>query len=101
MFNAYSFSNAEMMCAAFRIKKLGPSIGVPTAGGVIGTWQKNLLDGSSMRLPQFGIFDVEGRNLELSPTEPEYIVDEDLIDEIAGRKPQLDKAIELLLSIEK
>ncbi len=96
LFNYASFSNAEMMAAAFRLKKLGPTIGTPTAGGVIGTWPKELIFGYTLYLPRFEIMDVKGRNLELSPTEPDIFVDRDVADEMAGRFPQLDKAIEEL-----
>ncbi|GAB4151902.1 MAG: S41 family peptidase [Planctomycetota bacterium] len=96
LFNFSSFSNAEMMCAGFRLKGLGPTVGMPTSGGVIGTWPKTLLDGSSMRLPRFMVIDYKGRNLELNPTEPDFIVDETFIDEANGKHPQLDKALEEL-----
>ncbi len=96
LFNYACFSNAEMMCAAYRLKKLGPSVGMPTAGGVIGTSPVELLDGSSMGLPSNRVEDFEGRNLELSPTEPEFIVDRDIADILANRDPQLDRGIEEL-----
>ncbi len=96
LFNYASFSNAEMMCAAYRLKHLGPSVGTPTAGGVIGTGALALVDGSYMRLPSNYVVDRYGRNLERSPTAPEYIVDRDIADIMAGRRPQLDKAMELL-----
>ncbi|MDZ7815009.1 MAG: S41 family peptidase [Planctomycetota bacterium] len=97
VFNYSSTSNTEMMCAAFRIKKLGPSVGTPTTGGVIGTWSRTLVDGSTMRLPRFDVRDLTGRRLELDPTEPEFFVDRTIIHDENGTYPQLDKAIELLL----
>lgn len=96
LFNYRSFSNAEMMAAGFKLKEIGKTVGLPTAGGVIGTWPKTLLDGSEMRMPRFSIYDRNGRNLELSPTKPDFNVERDVIDEMAGRDPQLDKAIEVV-----
>ena len=99
LFNYSSASNAEMMLSAFRIKKLGPSVGLPTAGGVIGTYSRTLADGSSMRLPRFAVYDLEGRNLELSPTEPEFFVDRTVAHDMSGEFPHLDKAVEELKEI--
>jgi len=96
LFNYSSASNAEMMLAGFRIKNIGPTIGIPTAGGVIGTYSRKLVDGSSMRLPRFAVYDYKGRNLELSPTEPEFFVDRTVVHDMNGEFPHLDKAIEEL-----
>ena len=96
LFNFKSFSNAEMMLAGFNIKKLGPTVGTPSSGGVIGTWPKILLDGSEMRLPRFKVCDFTGRNLELNPTKPQYEIDETFEDQMKGKFVQLDKALELI-----
>ena len=102
LFNYASFSNAEMMCAAYRLKHLGPSVGIPTAGGVIGVSPVTLLDGSVMGLPGNFIVDKNGRNLENSPTEPEFFVDRDIIDIMNGAHPQLDRAmVELAKEVER
>ncbi|MDZ7815011.1 MAG: S41 family peptidase [Planctomycetota bacterium] len=96
MFNYASYSNAEMMAAAFNLLDLGPSVGMPTAGGVIGVSPRTLLDGSVMNLPSLRVEDKHGRNLERSPTKPSKFVEQDIADDMAGRQPQLDKAIEQL-----
>jgi len=98
LFNQSSFSNAEMMCCGFRLRKIGPTVGEPTGGGVIGTWSKTLVDGSKMRLPRFAVFEHDGRNLEGSPTRPDYIVEKTVVEDMKGLRPQLDKAMELILS---
>lgn len=101
MFNYGSFSNAEMMCAGMNIKHIGKTVGTPTAGGVIGTVDLQLLDGSVARLPTSAVFDLTGRNLEGNPTEPEIYVDQDVKDEMEGRFPQLDVAVDTLRKLAK
>ncbi|MDZ7815008.1 MAG: hypothetical protein U5N86_03100 [Planctomycetota bacterium] len=69
---------------------------MPTSGGVIGTWPKTLLDGSTLRLPRFSVYDVRGRNLERNPTKPEYVIDETFVHHMKDERIQLDRALELL-----
>ena len=96
LFNYSSYSNAEMMAAEFKLRDLGPSVGLPTAGAVIGTNAMRTREGDIVALPSLGVYDKEGRNLELSPTEPEVIVEMDIRHIMAEEDPQLDRAIEEL-----
>ncbi|HCX59136.1 MAG TPA: hypothetical protein DG355_00555, partial [Candidatus Cloacimonas sp.] len=49
-----SFSDGEIFPIIYRELKLGKVIGYPSSGAVIGTWEMQLLDGSSMRMPGTG-----------------------------------------------
>jgi tricorn protease len=96
--NEASFSNAEIFAHAIKTLKRGPLVGMPTAGGVISTGQRTLMDGSRVSTPGRGWYTIDkGINLEGNGAVPDYLV-EDLPGDIAeGRDRQLDKAIEVLL----
>jgi tricorn protease len=95
--NERSFSNAEIFAHAIKTLKRGPLIGVPTAGGVISTGQRRLMDGSTVSTPGRGWFTLDkGVNLEGNGAVPDHIVDFTPDDEAAARDPQLDKAIEVI-----
>jgi len=64
---------------------------------VIGTWEYNLLDGSTMRLPGSGWYKLDGTNMEGSGVQPDIVVEISPEDEIAGRDTQLWRAIEEIL----
>lgn len=95
--NERSFSNAEIFSHAIKTLKRGPLVGMPTAGGVISTGQRRLMDGSTVSTPGRGWFTIDrGVNLEGNGAVPDHIVDITPDDEAAARDPQLDKAIEVL-----
>jgi tricorn protease len=95
--NERSFSDAEVFPWAFRELKLGKIVGVPTAGGVIGTNDVTLSDGTRFRLPAIGWYGLDGTNLEHVGCKPDVLVEETPEDRLAGRDPQLEKALEILL----
>jgi hypothetical protein len=98
LINERSFSDAEVFPYAFKELGLGPVVGVPTAGGVIGTNDVTLSDGSKFRIPRVGWFGLNGENLERLGVRPDVLVPETVEDRLAGRDPQLEKAIEILRS---
>lgn len=95
--NQYSFSNAEIFSEGFRYLKLGPVIGEPTAGGVIGTGAYGLWDGGSIRMPGSGAYAINGDNLEQNGRKPDIDVRWSPNDSVAGRDPQLEAAVKELL----
>lgn len=95
--NQYSFSNAEIFSEGFRRLKLGPVVGEPTAGGVIGTGAARMWDGGSIRLPASGAYTVDGENLEGNGRKPDIRVDFDPSAWNQGRDPQLEAAVKALL----
>ena len=54
--NQNSFSNAEIFAHAITTLKRGPSVGVPTAGGVISASREKILDAGTLRVPFRGWF---------------------------------------------
>ena len=96
--NEYSFSDAEIFPSGWRAKNLGPIVGMPTGGAVIGTYDTTLVNGSRFRVPVNGWFTMEGIDLERYGVPPDAEVPYNYEDFRAGRDPQIAKAVELLLA---
>jgi tricorn protease len=94
--NERSASDAEMFPEGFRALGLGKVVGVPTYGAVIGTGEYDLLDGSSLRTPEFGVFGQKGQDLENYGVPPDVLVDNTPADFLSGHDRQIEKAIETL-----
>ena len=97
LINQHSFSNAEILAEGFRRLGIGKSVGVDTAGGVIGTGQFRLIDGSSMRLPGTGAYTVDGENLENNGRKPDLFVQNHPEELDAGIDRQTEAAVKALL----
>lgn len=97
--NGTTASDGDIFSYMFKKAKLGPLIGTRTWGGVVGiTGWGPLIDGGSVNIPEFvaivnleGKYEVEGRGVD-----PDIVVPEDVSQQLAGKDPQLDKAIEVL-----
>jgi len=96
MENERSTSDAEVFPDGFRTLGLGKVVGTTTYGAVIGTGAYRLLDGSSIRTPGTGLWNVKGYNLENYGVPPDVAVDNTPADFVAGRDAQLEKAVEVL-----
>jgi tricorn protease len=96
LINERSFSDAEVFPFMFKEAKCGQVVGVPTAGGVIGTNDITLSDGSSFRVPRTGFQSLDGKNLEGMGVKPDVFVGIPAEDRLQGRDPQLAKAIEIV-----
>lgn len=92
-----SYSNAEMFPSAVKGAHAGVLVGMPTPGYVIWTFGGRLVDGTNIRLPSFGSYRPDGSPLEDNGEVPDYIVDIAPEEYFAGKDPQLDKAVQLLL----
>ncbi|MEM9260111.1 MAG: S41 family peptidase, partial [Bacteroidota bacterium] len=93
LLNQQSLSDAEMTAEGFKQLGLGTIIGTPTYRWIIFTSGKGLVDGSFYRLPSWGCYALDGRNLEKTGVEPDVRIDNTAADRQAGRDPQLDAAI--------
>ena len=80
-----------------RQRGLARLVGMPTPGYVIWTSSLGLVDGTIARMPQSGVFRLDGTNMENLGEKPDVQVWLTPDDWLAGRDPQLDKALELLL----
>jgi tricorn protease len=96
MQNERSTSDAEVFPDGFRTLKLGKVVGVTTYGAVIGTGAYQLMDGSTIRTPGSGLWNVSGQNLENYGVPPDVYVDNTPEDCLKGRDAQIEKAVELL-----
>jgi len=97
--NWRSASNAEMFPAGFKALGLGQVIGEPTMGAVIGTGSYSLIDGSTVRTPGVGVYlaDEKQTNMENYGVQPDIFVAHRPEDELAGKDPQLERAVAELL----
>ncbi len=95
--NQNSFSNAEIFSHAIKTIKRGKLVGVPTAGGVIATGSRNVVDLGNIRMPFIGWYPLSTElDMELNGAIPDYIIWPAPGDMPAGIDVQLDKAIEVL-----
>ncbi|MGB3798978.1 MAG: S41 family peptidase, partial [Lewinella sp.] len=98
LINEQSLSDAEMTAEGFKQLDLGTTVGMPTYRWIIFTSGGGLVDGSSYRLPSWGCYTLEGKNLEKTGVEPDVVVDNTMLDRLHGRDPQLDRAIQIVTS---
>ena len=87
-----------MTAAGFKELGLGKIIGTETYRWIIFTSGKGLVDGSFYRLPSWGCYTLDGKNLETEGVSPDIYVGESFKDRLTGNQPQLDKAIEVILN---
>ncbi|HVT14261.1 MAG TPA: S41 family peptidase [Fimbriimonadaceae bacterium] len=92
-----SFSNAEMFPTSMKARHLAILVGMPTPGYVIYTGGFQLVDGTNARMPGTGVYRLDGSPLEDNGTQPDVKVDITPEEYFAGKDPQLDKAIEVLM----
>jgi len=97
LINEQSLSDAEMTAQGFKELKLGTIIGTETYRWIIFTSGKGLVDGSFYRLPSWGCYTLDGKNLERTGVAPHISVENTFVDRIEGNDPQLDRAITELL----
>lgn len=98
LINEQSLSDAEMTAAGFKALGLGTIIGTETYRWIIFTSGKSLVDGSYYRLPSWGCYTLDGKDLEKEGVSPDIYIGEDFKDRINNKHPQLDKAIEIVLN---
>lgn len=97
LINEQSLSDAEMTAAGFKELGLGTIIGTETYRWIIFTSGKGLVDGSFYRLPSWGCYTFDGKNLEKTGVAPDVEVENTFMDRLNGNDPQLKKGIEWVL----
>lgn len=97
LINQQSLSDAEMTAAGFKALQLGKIIGTETYRWIIFTSSKGLVDGSSYRVPGWGVYTLQGDNLELTGVKPDISVDNTFVDLVKDKDPQLERAIQEIL----
>jgi tricorn protease len=82
----------------FRKNKLGPLVGKRTWGGLVGTLGfPGLMDGGGVTAPDLAIWTEDGFVVENEGVPPDVEVEQTPAEVIAGKDPQLEKAIEIVL----
>ena len=84
----------------FRQAGLGPLVGTRTWGGLVGIWDyPELVDGGRVTAPRGALFPVRGKwEIENQGVAPDVEVEQTPADVIAGKDPQLEKAIALVMA---
>jgi tricorn protease len=100
LMNGYSSSGGDALPYFFRQQGLGPLIGTRTWGGLIGlTGNPNLVDGGSVQVPTFRIFDAEGEwVIENEGVSPDFEVFDTAERIESGGDPSIERAVEWLLN---
>jgi tricorn protease len=93
--NEMAGSGGDLMPFMFRYYGVGPLVGTRTWGGLVGTWDTPaLVDGGSMIAPRGGFLDIDGKwAVENDGVPPDIEVEMTPKDVIAGRDPQLERAV--------
>jgi tricorn protease len=97
LINEQSLSDAEMTAQGFKALKLGKIIGNETYRWIIFTSGTGLVDNSSVRLPAWGCYTLEGKDMEMSGVQPDISIINSFSDKVMSNDPQLDRAIEEIL----
>jgi tricorn protease len=94
--NENSASDGDIFPAMFREAKLGPLVGKRSWGGVVGITNRGpLMDGGTVNVPEFGFASADGKwIIEGHGVDPDIVVENDPKSVIAGRDPQLERAVE-------
>lgn len=91
-------SGGDLLPWMFRKLGLGPLVGKRTWGGLVGTLGfPVLMDGGFVTAPNLAIWTEDGFVVENVGVPPDVDVEQWPADIIAGRDPQLEKAIEIVL----
>jgi hypothetical protein len=100
--NELNGSAAETGAFMFKLAKVGPIVGKRTFGGGIGPYYftPSLIDGGRVQLPNRAAYDPSGTTwgIENVGVTPDFDVEITPADVIAGRDPQLEKAVEVALA---
>jgi tricorn protease len=97
--NEQAGSDGDIFSHAFKVMGLGPVVGKRTWGGVVGiTSRHRLVDNGMTTQPEFSYwFSDVGWKVENYGTDPTHDVDITPQDEAAGRDPQMDTALRLVM----
>ncbi len=95
--NQNTLSDGEDFTEGYRELGLGSVVGEPTAGWIIFTGSRGLVDGTSVRMPGTFIRDNRGQNMELNPRPVDVEVERPAGEAYLGIDSQLDAAVRTLL----
>ena len=91
-------SGGDLLPWMFREYKLGPLVGKRTWGGLVGILGfPVLMDGGQVTAPNLAFWTKDGFRVENEGVAPDVDVEQRPADVIAGRDPQLERAIQIVL----
>ena len=96
--NQHSLSDAEDLTEGYRSLKIGKTVGEPTAGWIIFTWNTQTFDGTTVRLPRQLITGSDGKDMELNPRPVDVQVTRPIGESLIGKDSQIDVAVRELLA---
>jgi tricorn protease len=101
--NEMAGSGGDLMPYMFRLRKIGPLVGKRTWGGLVHTADTPpFVDGGSMIAPRGGFFTRDGKwAVENEGVGPDIDVENWPKDVIAGRDPQLERAVDEAMKLLK
>ncbi|MEV4107973.1 PDZ domain-containing protein [Nonomuraea sp. NPDC049695] len=96
----FAGSDGDIVSAGIKVRQIGPLVGTRTWGGVVGIDSRySLVDGTRVTQPRYSFWiEGQGWGVENYGVEPDIEVVITPQDRVAGRDPQLDKAVELALA---
>ncbi len=99
--NERAGSGGDLLPYLFRLKGIGPLVGTKTWGGLVHTADSPpLIDGGRFVAPRGGFYDVNGEwAVEAEGIAPDIEVQNDPRSVIAGRDPQLERAVQEALRL--
>jgi tricorn protease len=98
--NEYAGSGGDLMPWLFRKAGIGPLVGKRTWGGLVGIYDyPPLIDGGYVSAPRVAFYNLQGEwDVENYGTAPDVEIDFDPAEWRKGRDPQLEKAVEVVMS---
>ncbi|MEO6520880.1 MAG: S41 family peptidase [Mucilaginibacter sp.] len=93
LMNEQTLSDGEMTATGFKALGLGKIIGTETYRWIIFTSAKGLVDGSTYRLPSWGCFTLDGKDIEHEGVKPDIYIKTGFIDRLSDKDPQIDRAV--------
>jgi tricorn protease len=99
--NESAGSGGDALPYYFKQQKVGPLVGTRTWGALIGTLQiPSTIDGGGVTAPSLAFYDVNGRwAVENEGVPPDIEVEITTADAMAGRDPQLERAVQEALKL--
>jgi tricorn protease len=99
--NERAGSGGDLLPYMFKEAGIGPLVGTRTWGGLVGTWDTpRFIDGGRMVAPRGGFFDKNGEwAVEGEGIAPDIEVIQTPKEQLEGRDPQLERAVEEALKL--
>lgn len=95
--NERSLSDAEVTSNGIKTLGLATIVGTETYRWIIFTSGASLIDGTYLRLPAWGCYSLDGKDLEVTGVKPDIYVKNTAKDRNDGKDPQLERGIEEVL----